>query len=264
MENSKNCLSGKNSHPRDNQIKFIEEGHIYIIDGMLNKPISVTTLIHKYFDQFDADKIIDKMMMNNNWINSKYYGKTKSQIKQDWEKNRDESATAGTLLHKQIEEYININLIPDKSSKEFNLFLNFWDSLIGRNPDYHPFRTEWLIYDESVCVAGSIDFTMIDENNNIVIFDWKRSKEIKYNNKYQKGKEFLNHLDDCNYNHYQLQLNCYRHILETKYNLNVIGMFLVVCHPNNNDPIYIPVSRMTEEINNMWNQLKINLYTPTC
>ena len=32
--------------------------------------------------------------------------------------------------------------------------------------------------------------------------------------------------------HYCLQLNFYRHILMTKYNKKVVGMMLVILHPN--------------------------------
>jgi len=50
--------------------------------------MSVTTWNHKHFEQFDADKIIQRMMKSKNWPNSKYYGQSPDEIKAGWEKNR--------------------------------------------------------------------------------------------------------------------------------------------------------------------------------
>ena len=42
----------------------------------------------------------------------------------------------------------------------------------------------------------------------------------------------VEHLPDTNYWHYCMQLNIYRHILETKYNKKIIGLYLVGIHPD--------------------------------
>ena len=70
-------LSRENNHERDDHISFDEGPHIYTIDGDSNYT-SVTTWVHKNFEDFDADKIIDNMMKNPiKWEKNKYYGKTK-------------------------------------------------------------------------------------------------------------------------------------------------------------------------------------------
>ena len=50
------------------------------------------------------------------------------------------------------------------------------------------FRTEWTIYEESEQLAGSIDFVAMDGEGHLVLFDWKRSKDLrtKYCNKFQR------------------------------------------------------------------------------
>ena len=66
------------------------------------------------------------------------------------------------------------------------------------------------------------------------IYDWKRCKNIeKFNN---FGKKFCkrNATYSCtNYWHYTMQLNIYKYILETKYDLKVKDLHLVVIHPEN-------------------------------
>ena len=56
-----NLLSEINKHPFDSRIKFKEEGHIYWIDDDNTDLISATTFIHKFFNDFETDKIINNI-----------------------------------------------------------------------------------------------------------------------------------------------------------------------------------------------------------
>ena len=94
-------LSNKNSHKRDQYIKFEEEGHKYTITcDSESKYTSVTTWNHSHFPHFDADLIISKMMSGKSWKSGhKYWGLTREGIKDLWNLNRDNAAGAGTQLH---------------------------------------------------------------------------------------------------------------------------------------------------------------------
>lgn len=234
-------LSLKNAHPRDQNISFREEDHVYFVVGMNKRPISVTTLIHKYFPEFDADAVIDKMMASAKWPESKYYGKTKEEIKKEWDDNGSTASSSGTVMHKCIEDYLNGMVVLHPELKEFKMFLAFWDNFQQKYPTFKPYRTEWLVYDETVGVSGSIDFTLEDEMGNMIIMDWKRSKEIKMDNKFEKGYSPFDMFDNCNFSHYTLQLNFYRHILETKYNKRIVYMMLVILHPNQDSYMCYPI-----------------------
>lgn len=238
-------LAAKNKHIRDSSISFQEQGHIYTLftnDVAIN-PISVTTLIHKFFPEFNADRIIDNMMVKGSLSDpsSKYYNMTKEQIKSNWEKDRDLAASLGTKMHADIERYFNDIPVENPDTVEFKYFTRFWQDFIQVNPHCKPYRTEWLIYDETRKISGSIDFVLEIPNGDLVILDWKRSKQIKKENRFEKGIAPLNNLDNCNFNHYMLQLNLYRHILETKYDKKVIGMYLVILHPDNSNYIVEPI-----------------------
>ena len=78
-------LAELNTHERDIRIVFDEGPHIYTVKGDSNYT-SVTTLVHKHFAEFDADKIIRKMMAGRNWMFSKYFGMTADEIKESWDK----------------------------------------------------------------------------------------------------------------------------------------------------------------------------------
>ena len=74
----------------------------------------------------------------------------------------------------------------------------------------------------------------VDEEGFLHLFDWKRSKGLagKFNNSFRRMREPLSHIDDCQGQHYRLQLNIYKWILETYYDQRVKSMAIVCTHPD--------------------------------
>lgn len=250
-------LSDKNSHIHDKSISFEESSHTYTIDGD-SSYTSVTTWVHSHFNKFNPDMIIDKMMNGKNWTSSKYYGMTKEEIKLMWEKNGNEASAAGTKLHYDIECYYNLNPISNDSI-EYEYFNKFTQDF----PKLIPFRTEWTVFDRETKLAGSIDMLFTDSSNNFYICDWKRSKEIKTTNRYEKCKHpILVDIPDCNFYHYSFQLNTYKYILEKNYDIKINYMFLICLHPDNKNNSYIKIDipDLQEIINNLI-KLKMNPLT---
>lgn len=243
-------------HERDEKLRFDEKCHAYSYGD--TKLISSTTLIHKLFVPFNADEIIHEMQKSKFWERSKYYPKTKEQIKTIWSKNSEQAMVEGTKLHADIESYLNYEVISNES-KEFQYFLNFM-----KEKKFVPYRTEWKIFDEDFKIAGTIDACSQDENGELSLIDWKRSKEIKRSSEYKKKysiKDYLKHLEDVNFNHYSLQLNLYKYILEKKYDKKVKDMYLVVFHPESMTQNYQihQVPTMQEEIHHIMNDYQTNL-----
>jgi ATP-dependent exoDNAse (exonuclease V) beta subunit len=249
---SKMTLSRINHHLRDDNITFKDENHEYTIIGMKKKPISVTTLIHRFFPEFNADNVITKMMSSSQWTQSQYFGLTRESIKEEWDISGKNASRLGTIMHKSIEQYLNNETVDDPNSKEFSMFLEFWRDIKKIYPTLTLYRTEWLIWHE-YGIAGSIDCVISDSNGDFIIIDWKRSKEIKEENKYEKGYGPFSNFDNCNYWHYTLQLNFYRHIIETRYNKPVIYMMLVVLHPNQSSYKCYPIQRI--DLSDIWHSL---------
>ena len=40
-----------------------------------------------------------------------------------------------------------------------------------------PYRTEWMVYDEDLRFAGSIDMIFKNKDGTLEIYDWKRTNE---------------------------------------------------------------------------------------
>jgi len=243
-------LKKQNSHERDSSIFFDEEPHIYYIDGEAYD-ISVTGFVHNFFPHFNADLIISKMMNSRNWSNSKYYGMTKDEIKDSWEENKNLAAELGTIMHKDIELFYNDIEVSNKS-KEFKYFLNFHED----HKDLKPYRTEWEVFDETLRLAGSIDMIFEKDDGSLVIYDWKRSKEIKEENTWDNGNFPVSHLPHANYWHYALQLNIYKQILENKYDKKISEMYLLWLHPINNNYIKLKVIDLKDEVNLLFEERK--------
>jgi len=241
------------THPRDKAIKFYDflngKEHVYTIEGATDHPTSVTTRIHDYFEKFDGDAIVDKYY--DKWQRdhkSKYYGMTKQQILDSWEQNRKEASELGSKMHKVIELFFNHELKESPNTIEFTYFANFWKDFTEINPQYKPHRNEWMIYTDSKKTSGSIDSTLINDKNELIILDWKRAGKITAKCDWGRvGKGCLSHLEDCNYVHYSLQLSCYKYILETFYGYKVNRMFLVVLHPDNPNYVMIEVYPLDKE-----------------
>jgi ATP-dependent exoDNAse (exonuclease V) beta subunit len=247
-------LAFQNEHERDKDVHFDEPTHIYTVKGQTAGYISVTKFLHEFFPHFDPEATIRKMMRSPNWPNSKWFGMTAEQIKAAWDANGKEASGAGTAMHLAIEQFLNgaAHLIPDEilETAEWKYFQNFWNE---HGHDLVPYRTEWEVWSEEYRLTGSIDMIFYRKSDNsYVVYDWKRSKQIKTTNEFG-GRGFypLDHLPDCNYWHYTLQLNVYRWFLETYYGLKINDMYLIILHPDNKNYRRMQLNRLDDEVEEM-------------
>ena len=238
-----------NSHIRDKRLKFFKDEHIYQIDGNPNT-ISGTTFIHKFFPDFDGPKIAPFVARKR--------GLTADEVLREWEMEGQKSADLGTELHSDIEQYFDNKKTNNK--KEFQHFLELFKK-IGNLELY---RTEWRIFDDVLMLAGTADTIFKKKDGTFVIYDWKRSKEIKergfpdfYTKETQKGIGVCEDIEDCNHQHYCLQLNLYKRILEEHYfgEGQISAMYFVQLHPNFETYKLYEVPNMQNKINKMYNEL---------
>lgn len=225
-------LSRRNAHVRDSRIVFVEEGHQYYLDGKGDGHVSTTAVVHSLFPGFEPDSAI--MSMKNSrlkpWKDNQFYGKSDEFIKAAWEKNARDASEAGTAMHANIENFYN-GLGHTTDGREWELFKEY------RKDHEHlvPYRTEWCIFAEDAGITGSVDmlYTDLSQPGKLIMADWKRCKEIKMSNRYQKGTHPLTKdLDSCNFIHYSFQLGIYKHILQRYYGYDISDTFILVLHPS--------------------------------
>ncbi len=239
-------LSVKNKHPRDVRIKFRVKGRKYWIDGSTENVISCTAYISTFFENFDSDRIIQCILNSNNYKdpNYKYYNMNSDDIQNQW----NDASSLGTKLHLEIEHFYNC-MEHDINSTEFSYFKQF----VHEHSNLEIYRTEWLIFDEYKRMTGTIDAVFIDKTDNtFVLCDWKRVEQIhEHSNNNICGKPPVNHMQDTNYSHYCLQLNLYKKILESYYDIKIKELFLVILHPKNPTYKKINVPVLEKEITNL-------------
>ncbi len=249
-------------HSRDDHIAFDEPTHKYYVNGSCEGNISCTGFVHEFFGHFDPKAIISKMKKSSKWSSSKYYGMTDEQIMNEWSNNGKQASSAGTAMHLAIEQFLHGS--PEQidpsvlDTPEWKYFMKFWNDC---GHDLEPYRSEWEVFTDSIDssvkerkikLCGSIDMVFRRKSDNkFVIYDWKRSKEIKSENPFGTGLAPLEHLPDTNYWHYSLQLNICKWILETYDGLEVADLYLVILHPDNPSYRRMRLNILTDEVESM-------------
>jgi len=275
MSTTNSVLKSKFAHPRDEFIKFYHIGHKYkILCDPKSEYTSVTSWNHSHFPKFDANAVIQKMFNSKSWgPGHKYWGMSTNEIKNSWKCTGDAVSGAGTNLHERIENFMNDKRFTlEYSQKELYEIYNsdnkekvdeqvewkYFLQFVKDNPELKPYRTEWMIYDEDLKLAGSIDMVYENKDGTISIYDWKRSKNISKINTWDNFacNPLICHMPDSNFWHYTLQLNTYKAILERKYNKTVTNLCLVRLHPDNQDKSYelLDVPILTKEINDLFEE----------
>jgi len=202
-------------------IVFNAEDHSYkSIDGAEGiNWTSVTTLISSLKKPFDAKAIAAKVTKNKR---SKWYGIEPKTIEQIWKNEADRAVTLGTYYHNQREadlcslasierEGVTVPVISPSGEHDGIRYA----PLQKLDPGVYP---EHMVYLKSAGICGQSDLVEV-VNGKVNIIDYKTNKEIKtesfvnWEGISEKLLTPVDHLDDCNFNHYALQLSIYMYII---------------------------------------------------
>ena len=204
---------------------FKEDGHIY---ESLNKDLekenidwlSVTSFVSMFKPKFNAKAQAKKSALNKK---SKWFGMDEKKILSIWSGESERAMGLGNWYHNQREIDIGEFETIERQGIEIPIVKPIIDNNgvkiasdqkleVGIYPEH-------LVYLKSAGICGQADFVEI-VNGTINIMDYKTNKQIK-----EKGytnwegittKMFkpLSHLDDCNLNHYNIQLSLYAYIIK--------------------------------------------------
>jgi hypothetical protein len=268
-------------------IAFKSDDHTYVSinDEKINW-ISVTTLISYFKKPFDAKKIAEKVSKTKK---SKWFGINPLEIQNIWNCESARAIALGTYYHNQRETDICSFASMEKNGVTIPVIqpLPLKDGLkiapIQKlEPGIYP---EHMVYLKSAGICGQSDLVEV-VNNTVNIIDYKTNKEIKkesyinWDGISEKLSNPVNNLDDCNFNHYALQLSVYMYII-LKHNPKLkVGKMLihhvifdedekdlngypVTKYNENGDPIVkevivIPVPYLQDEVISIMHYLKDN------
>lgn len=261
---------------RNGNLAFNEENHLYWNVNDNEKYISVTTLIHRFTNEFDKEfwsayKALEKLLSKDSWniekksllntkkfnkeilnlynISENDFNKEQQSILDTWDEENRKSCERGTKIHADLENSFykagkNVSLQRFGIGGKFECKKDYseLDLEYGVYPEYLISRTS----DDGILkIAGQVDL-IVKSGNEIIICDWKTNKKIEqksfFNTKTKsstKMKYPLNTLDDVNFYHYTLQLSTYAWMLQ-KINPEFIIKDLILVHfdHNGNQTIY--------------------------
>ena len=221
-----------------NDITFYDEPHKYFIGG--KELISVTTLIHKYQEDFDEDYWSD--------YKSNEFNVTQNQVLRAWKFINKKGTIKGSAIHDYAENIFQ--------NKEFEYPLQTIINEFGFDPvwpEYQttkkhvdkfykdvqgkliPIRTEFVVFDKKSLVGGMMDIIFYNvKAQEFQIWDWKTNKKFSREN---KGRHLLGELcmiEDSDLEVYSLQLEMYKQIIQRNTNIK-LGKSYIVWFSHNNE-----------------------------
>ena len=198
-------------------LQFDEASHTYTYDG--RKLVSVTQFLGRFFEPFDGPTIARRVVTNPR---SKYHGRNPDELVAEWEANSRQAREQGTLLHHNIQQQLVDGELRGERSGEFQYFETF---MAGK--DWRPLMVEEQVCCPEAGIAGTVDAVFEDSRGDVVVCDWKRAKKMKLDNRWQKAKPPIQHLDDCDLSKYSLQLSLYRHLLRERLEDRNVSLLLI-------------------------------------
>ncbi len=217
-------------------LTFQSDNHSYksIDPKDVTEWLSVTSLVGQFKQPFDEVATAMKVTKNKK---SKWYGMLVEDILLAWSTEGKRATDLGTWYHNQREvDVLSFDTL-QRSGVNIPIIKPIYDGDIKLAPEQkltEGIYPEHFAYLKSAGVCGQSDRVEVVQNT-VDIIDYKTNKEIKkqgftnWEGKTQKMLHCLSHLDDCNFNHYAVQLSVYMYMI-LKHNHNLKPGKLILHH----------------------------------
>jgi hypothetical protein len=202
-------------------IVFIPETHKYVSVNPLDTTDwkSVTTVLSNFKNPFDGKAISEKVSRKQG---SKWFGLDPAEIRQIWEDESNRAINLGNFYHDREEMRFLSNKTMHMYGEELPVIWYIKDEhgrkVASDQRLISGIYPEHMVYLKSAAIVGQSDRVEVAQGK-IHVGDYKTNKTIEYssfvdwegNSKKMLGP--VSHLDDCNYNHYNLQLSIYMYMM---------------------------------------------------
>lgn len=213
--------------------------------------MSVTSFVSLFKQKFDA---VEQAIKSSKNKKSKWYGLTVDEIKSAWESEGKRATDLGTWYHDQREKDLTSHITLQRNNVDIPIIKPIYDGEAKIAPDQklvEGIYPEHFVYLKSAGICGQSD--RVDVVKDVVdITDYKTNKEIKlksYVNFEGLSQKMLGpcvHLDDCNFNHYALQLSTYLYIIlkhNPRYKAGKLSLQHVIFEEDGQDKYGYPVAK---------------------
>lgn len=223
-----------------NDITYFDEPHKYFLGK--KELISVTTLIHKYQEEFNEEYWSD--------YKANQHGIPQWKVKRAWEFINRKGTMKGSIIHDYGENMLLNKVFKYPKQEILNQF--GFDPVL---PEYEitkkhvnnfiqvsknkliPIKTELVVYDKESLIAGMTDLLFYNvRDNELQIWDWKTNKAFSKNNSNNKMLlDIFGTLEDCDLELYSLQMEAYKYIIEKNTSIKLGKSYLIWVSHNNLD-----------------------------
>ena len=293
LDESVNYYNGRLIDKETDSIVYFDDTHEYRAKSDDLKGVSVTTMIHAYTTPFDATfwssykalealvepeifgilkpkllqtKRFNKSILTKLDVDLDLFNSKKQEILDSYDKKRIASCEYGTKVHAQIENALY--------GRDPNTLKKF--GVGGKMPVYKgKYRLElgsgvypefMLSYrDDDFLLCGQIDL-LIANDNKLTIGDHKTNEKIEFKSFYDKYKKSqtmmkypLNTIQDCNGQHYTLQLSTYAWMLQQLNSNFEIERLFIHWIDHDGQESFMDVPYMKQEVEKMLTDYKKKL-----
>ena len=240
------------------RITFYDNDHSYKIDGKPSAKVSVTGLVNTVKEPFDEEKWAE--------IKGKEFGFTPEQMKLVWKKNNQMATYQGSTLHNYIDNYYQNKVKPynrdlakavlgdvlhDKMYSNLKVLVKQFNNFYSDTSEYIlPIKNEFVVGDlGDTRICGMLDMLAYNTlTEQFEIFDFKTNKKFTMKSDFEKTLlPPLNHLEECEFNVYSLQLSLYRMFIQKYTDIKIDKLKIVWFSVNNEDYKIIELKYYPEE-----------------
>lgn len=240
-------------------IIFKSENHKYESQDPNEKIdwLSVTKFVSMFKTPFDPVAQSIKSSKNKR---SKWYGIPPEKIREKWEAETQRAITAGSTYHNQREnDLLQVQSI-QRSGVDIPIFPPIYNGEIKEAPNQklvEGIYPEHMVYLKSAALCGQADRIEVVKNH-VNVYDYKTNKEIKkegykkWDGTVEKMLHPIAHLEDCNFNHYSLQLSTYMYIIlkhNPVYKAGKLCLQHVIFEIDKEDEFGYPIYKLDKENN---------------
>jgi ATP-dependent exoDNAse (exonuclease V) beta subunit len=244
----------KDRHPSSWKIiKLHKKWHKYYVTGENYNIKSVTKFVNTFFPKFEKKKVAKKYARkhNLNW----------EDVVAEWTRMGKEAAKRGNKYH-ALAESVYKKYKKKKYKKNVNtskISKMIETRLLNLYKEYEPYDPEYIVCSLELELAGTIDL-LFGQDDTLLIADWKFVKEVKRTNQWENALFPIQHLENCNYYKFCLQLNTYSAIIKReRYFPQHKNHKMIIFHVTEDGIEDIVIPNMKQSVRNMmvqWEKLK--------
>jgi len=179
------------------------------------------------------------------------YARASDETRAQWKEKGRAAANHGTVIHNALELYSQTGQILAENAHMADAI----KSITAEYKDYHQNHDEMCLYNDHYKLAGTADKICVLSNrkdSEVDIADFKTnvSKGIQFHSDYKKRMYApIDHLQDCNFVKYSLQLSIYAYFFEELTGRKVRKLWIHFIPPHDFTQHYkIPVIYMKNDV----------------